>query len=593
MASPLTESTSALNAFAAAMKAATEQITAIANSTNTQLLPGLHVFQESMKGVTLRIAGFNTAFATAGEAMMKFISGLEFLQPVTRGITDAMRSAFEKIGPILGVFEDAITSTFQGISDALLPIFGPVMRGLAAAVGVAGESVKQFASGATLLGIALVQGAQASIKFAGEVANFVRQVAQGGANLASGPMRALETGIGAIQSQVTRFVALIDPAAVFRFQFAVDSLYATIGQTLVPVLNQFAQVIRGIASAIAGTTEQGKMVIAALAAGTVGLIAFGAAVAVVQAAATGGLGPIIGALTGAVGGVLLATGKLTPLFDTLASSMSGFLDQIGGALDVATDAFTGLMPLLADFSGEMAGFASYLIGAAQRLMPAIMDLGAVFVSLAKPALILYELYAGPLVEGFVLLGKVVSFVAPAVVLLGQVMGEMLEKVQGWIRELLSLIGIDMGPAPAGGPRGATATPATPVRPAAFSSASEDLRKAQASAYSLGSGAGLSPADRATIATAAHTATMAERVGSLRDAINDLPNKILIEMKHAIDYFRGLPSRAVTAAREGLGISPPVTGGLAGFGADIAAAARELDRQRRLRLEALEVSRTIF
>jgi hypothetical protein len=465
MASPITEGTSALQAFATAMKAGMSAVNATANAT-VMLVPGLN----------------------------KLVAGL---QPFVNYVS----------GVLSKIKQNAIDA-FQAIAN--FPLVVRVTTALA-------PVITSFLT----LSKALITASQASMQFVGSLANAARQMAEAGASLLSGPMRALDAGIGAIQSNVARFVSKIDPAAIFQFEFALDSLYATIGSVLVPVLAQFTQVIRSVASAIAGTTEQGREVIAAMAAGVAGLIAFGAAMELISAIATGGIGPVIGALAGAIGGALLASGKLQPIFDMLASSASGFLDQIGGALDVATSLFQGLMPVIGEVMGMIGGFASYLIDAFQQALPAIMALAETVLAVAKPLMMIASLMNAVLVEGLLALGKAFLFIAPVIVLVADVIGQAIKTIMGWVQQLLAMIGIELDlnfSTRGSGPKGATGQPLAPVRPAAYSTSMDDLRKAQAAAFSIGgAGAKKDPA----IDTAKNTNTIAKQAEEMKNMLREL------------------------------------------------------------------------
>src|SRR6185312_14682149 len=148
-------------------------------------------------------------------------------------------------------------------------------------------------------------------------------------NLAIGAVAlgVLEKSIGAVGSQIGKFVQLANPAVFQLFDRAIKDLYASIGRVLVPILEKATQVFRSIGTAIFSMTGDGNRAVQLFGVLSVGLVAlgaiiaalgvkavitavgmtvFGAAMAVIEAIATGGIGPIlsaIGASLGAIGTV--------------------------------------------------------------------------------------------------------------------------------------------------------------------------------------------------------------------------------------------------------------------------------------------------
>lgn len=434
-----------------------------------------------------------------------------------------------------------------------LNIFMTILKGIGAAAFATGVAIKLLPPALVGLTGHMLDGVKGVIALGAAVTNFVRQMVQGGAAILAGPMRALDAGIGAINQNVTRFVSLIDPGAVFRFQYAVDSLYATIGSMLVPVLNQLTAIIKTIAGEMNFMSDRGKMVVAALAAGTVGLVVFGAAVAALQAVLTGGIGPVIGAVVGAIGGVMLATGKLQPIFSMLSATMATMMDQMGGALDVAASAFEAILPTIAAFAQEGAGFVTYLIEAFQRAVPTMAALAEVLFAVMRPVMMLNEMYFAVLIEGLMMVGEAFTFVAPAIMLVAETVGKAVKMIMGWVRDLLALIGINLtfakeptAPSVAeqfaqGGAKGAQKKDGlAPVRAPAFSTALEDLKKAQLSAYSLGGGTGLKAEEKTAIATqsiAQKTEEMKMMLQAFFDWMrNAMPQLLVVEGPRAVANF---------------------------------------------------------
>ena len=171
------------------------------------------------------------------------------------------------------------------------------------------------------------------------------------------PMDGLRTFTSQVQSQIGSLVGLFNPAPVQQFQFAVDDLYASIGRTLLPVLNNFKTIVRGLGDSIASLTPQGKMMIAALiGAGTAMSVATVAAVGLsaIINSATAGIPALIGVLVGGLTGLGLAmqgTAGMTKLVEMVMRPLTIMLNVVGAEVAKLAD---GLAPLAGLFEEHMA-----------------------------------------------------------------------------------------------------------------------------------------------------------------------------------------------------------------------------------------------
>lgn len=460
---------------------------------------------------------------------------------------------------------DLVVSALGKVGSALLVVGAASVSG---AASVAGFGVK-IASGVssalvTATGMAvtfsskLITGFSAAIastsQFVGSVAGMLKGMAEAGANALKQPFQVLDTLIGSMSQGITRFVALYDPGRVAVFQYAVDSLYAAIGQALAPAMDAVTQVVKALGSAISGAGEQGQMLIAAAASGAVALVAFAAAMALIETAASGGIVPIIGALIGALGGLEAVTGGLQPILDQLAPTLSGVMDIVGTALASVSGAVDAILPAIAKGVEFAASVVGMLASAFDSLGPAISGIVDVFMALMDAVKPMQELWLGILVAGVQLIGKVVASVAPYIVVFVQTMGDMVKKFIGWIREILSLIGIQLPEFDAEGPKGGTKNAPPPVRGTSTGDVESVLRRARESAFSLGGGGEKPEAKTADNTSSIRTSTDAIRqqmgglINDVKQILRDapiwitevLPNKVygyLIQVASMFPNFR--------------------------------------------------------
>lgn len=167
---------------------------------------------------------------------------------------------------------------------------------------------------------------------------------------------------GAIQSQIGTYVALFSPAAMERFQRAVNDLNASIGEAMLPVFERFRVAIRAVGDTIASLTPSAKAMIAGLAAASVATVVFTAAIAALVTVLSVASGGTTVALTAAIGGLVAGLGAAAVAASSFSSGMKEFTRVVyqianvfGGSLDALGRGFgqvmTAVKPLLTALSG--------------------------------------------------------------------------------------------------------------------------------------------------------------------------------------------------------------------------------------------------
>jgi phage-related protein len=425
---------------------------------------------------------------------------------------------FKPLAPAIDWLRDQSGAMFQKLRDYL----GPV-------AAAAAEFGGKLATVPVRLTTALVGAVSATSQLTGAISSMLEGIATAGANALRQPFRVLDTLIASVGQGITRFVALYDPGRVEVFQYAVDSLYAALGKALAPAMDAVTQIVKALGSAIAGAGENGQKMIAAIAAGAVGLITFAAAMALVQTVTSGGILPILGALIGAFGGLEAVTGGLQPILDQLAPTLSGVMDVVGTALASASSAVGAILPTIAKAIEWAASVVGMLAGAFDALAPAIGSIMEVFNALMEAIRPVAELIVSALVGGVQLIGQAIQAIAPYLIIFYETMGTLWKQVVGWIKELLAMIGIALPEFAAGGPqKGNTAQTPAPVRSTSTGDVESVLRKARESAFSLGGGG-----QKPEVTTATNTGQTTQAVNDVRKQMNDMANWLMNALPHYI------------------------------------------------------------
>jgi hypothetical protein len=319
------------------------------------------------------------------------------------------------------------------------------------------------------------------------------RTAAAGLDLLRAPLAAFQGTLNAIQQGVVGFVQKANPGAVMRFQLAVDDLQAVIGRAMVPTLNRLTQTVRTIANAFAGLSANGQTLIASVAAGTVGLVAFGAAALLVQTVMTGGLLPIFSAVAGALGGFAFVSGSLQPVFERLTAVFSGVADRVGAVIArfAGSDAFAGIMTALGEVVALVVDVAASVADALMPAFDAILQGIAAFAPLVKASVEIFGnvfTMIADVLGGWIV--NAVQYATPYLMAFGQILLDLARKsYEGW-QWLLSLVGVNL---PSLGD--SNRPPGTPgssvgasVRQTSTSNVSDVLQKAREAAFKAGGGA---------------------------------------------------------------------------------------------------------
>lgn len=342
------------------------------------------------------------------------------------------------------------------------------------------------------------------------------------------PFQAFQTAISGIQTTLVNFVRLANPAAVLRFQLALDDLQAVIGRAMVPALNQFTAVLRGIANAVAGLNGNGQRIIASIAAGTAGLIAFGAAALAVQTILTGGMLPLLSAIAGAVGGLAFVSTDLMPALRGIGEVFVSIVNQVGGMIAA------GLVPVL-----------NVITEVVQGLAPLIPPLINALFQLSPIGLILN------------VVGQAVNTVGPYLVAFARVVVDMGRTVYGVMRSLLSFIGVSLpefdgaARSPTGKSEGAA------VRNTSTQDVNQVLARAREQAFAGGLGA----------------KKPEERTANGMDELNRKAAEIERDIKNFLNDLREFPARIGEAVSNALTQKFGQAPGASAAGNAIAAAAQ--------------------
>lgn len=584
MASPVPSLGAVLKPLADAIKG----LTAVVGAAAPSITAAGRAISGTFDGIGAAVSSLKVASASAANLLGAMLQPLKpAIQAVSiavtnsfLGVASALKSGIDSVAMYVG---GKLTDLFKPLAPAidwLRSQSGAMFQKLRDYLGPVGTAVVEFGGKLAAIPVrfatAITAGIGATTKFAGAVAGMLGEMASAGANALKKPFAVLDSFIASVGQGITRFVALYDPGRVVVFQYAVDSLYAAIGKSLAPAMDAVTQIVKALGSAISGAGEQGQTMIAAIAAGAVGLIAFAAAMALVQAVTTGGVLPILGALVGAFGGLEAVTGGLQPILDQLAPTLSGVMNVVGTAMEAVSAQVGSILPALAQGIDYAAGVVGVLVEAFTQLGPAISAVVGVFMAIQTAVRPLQELIISILVGGVVLLAKEIAAIAPVItavigvfgnvakqlfepltqvvaligtvagqfveligealqlavpyiVQFGEVIGDMVKTVVGWIKELLAMIGIVLPEVKKiEAPKGELGQAPPPVRGTSTSDVESVLRKARESAFSLGGGG-----QKPEVKTALNTGQTTQAVNDVKKQLNDLVSWLMNALPHFI------------------------------------------------------------
>lgn len=265
-----------------------------------------------------------------------------------------------------------------------------------------------------------------SLKFSlgslGEAIKKITADVVGGVATLKTPFTALQTVITAMTNEVGRFVQLASPGVFKLFQLALDDLYASIGKSLIPAMQQFTAILRSVGGALFNLTSDGQKVIQAIFAGTVAMVAFTAATLVMQTVLTAGLGPLLAAIIGGISGVVLSMGGFQKIVAQVSSAFGSFVEVLGKALvelaktGIVETAFSVVAQVFKTFAQAFGAVVSalapgltVLVSVLQKLIPVIFDLVKAWLVLV--GIVSAPIWA-PLAAGLFLVVKAAELLGP-------------------------------------------------------------------------------------------------------------------------------------------------------------------------------------
>jgi len=295
--------------------------------------------------------------------------------------------------------------------------------GLRAFKSEAGGLWGAMRAGATSVGAAALQASHAATR------------------AATAPFQVMQSAISALQIHVASFVQKASPLALIQFQRAVDDLTAVIGRALLPVIEAATRAIRGVANAIFGLSPVGQKAVAVLASATVGIAVFTAAVVALETVATGGLAPAIGGVVAAMGGMSIVFGEGGGFVKTLADTVGGALEMLGGVLQSLAASFAPVLAVIGELAKAAVTNFAYIGGVIASFAPVVADLGKVFLDLTQAAAPFTQMLLLGFGEGLKFTAAALKAVMPFFTGLSGVLAETGKALQPVLEEL-TLLGTD-------------------------------------------------------------------------------------------------------------------------------------------------------
>ena len=173
--------------------------------------------------------------------------------------------------------------------------------------------------------------------------------------------------MGKIGGQIGSYVNMYNPAAFKKFELASNDAMAALGSALVPVLNNFTEMMKGIGKIFVNLTPAGKALIAGLVAGTVAMTSMVAVTYLFSTAvnsATFGLSAVAGLIVGAFAGMAFAmkdTAGVAKMMDKVVSSVTKVINGFGGALGPVVAALTPVVDVLLEAFADSMGMVGQML----------------------------------------------------------------------------------------------------------------------------------------------------------------------------------------------------------------------------------------
>ncbi|NCW80334.1 MAG: hypothetical protein EBV68_00470, partial [Betaproteobacteria bacterium] len=209
---------------------------------------------------------------------------------------------------------------------------------------------------------------------------------------------------------------------------------------------------------------------------------------------------------------------VTELIRAAADTLSTFAKDIGNAVASVLRPFVEILKVVFEVVGRVG---QMIAKAAEAVAPALAALGEVLLAVFKalqPVLdLVVNVIGGALAGVLKVLADVVQAVVPYVVALVDVFALMLKTVVGWVRDILSLVGLDI-PDAAGTAPGSSV--GASVKQTQVGSVESFLQSAQTKAFALGTAGGSDPTAR----TASAAESMKIQIEEIKKAITGFPDK---------------------------------------------------------------------
>lgn len=280
-----------------------------------------------------------------------------------------------------------------------------------------------------------------------DMAGKVKQLSAAGAEFLSLPFNALSSGISNVQSQLNGFISKLNPAYLLYWNRSVDDLQASIGKTLLPVLDAFTKVVRDIGSTINGLSGSGQDFIRGAAGGIVVLKQLAITAGAAGTILTGGLAPAFAAMVGAAAGLATQTGPVQEVFRKISAVMGGTVEKVGQAVQTLVPAVTPLFNIFGKLASAAASLVQYWSGLVSSLGPQLEAIGAsiesVFDSVMEAIKPFGELLIGGTGAALKGLAQIAAQAAPIIAELAVVVSQVFKAVGEAIQSLLSFLGISL------------------------------------------------------------------------------------------------------------------------------------------------------
>lgn len=258
--------------------------------------------------------------------------------------------------------------------------------------------------------------------------------------------------IGAMGTQLTRFVQLANPAVVMRFNMALDNAMSAMGRVFVPVLERFTLIVQKLGNAIESLNPQTKQLLGGLAAGS-GLAGALGAVATAGALVVkvlGGWVTAVVALVGAFAGIVMtmSSGKqIAAAFDGVLKQFGAMMETVAKAIvPIAASTIVPVLERVGKLLAESAVMWQQLFGALSGGMRAGFEIFGAFVGvlveLTRVSLSLITPVLVPLAAILSAIAQVTAtLLIPVLEGLAAVIKRVADFINDQVQRMLKLVGL--------------------------------------------------------------------------------------------------------------------------------------------------------